>query len=108
MNSLSPCNAKFVIISSEELPVGEPEGRNTQAHSEQPKPRKPISSIHTSMRGSRSPEFACDTSPPYLREESKPDLLTVAAIAIVATVIAGFIHEGLGHGGMCMATGGSR
>jgi hypothetical protein len=41
-----------------------------------------------------------------LREATKPDLLTVAAIAIAATVIADFIHEGLGHGGMCIATGG--
>ncbi len=32
--------------------------------------------------------------------------MTIAAIAIVATVIADFIHEGLGHGGMCVATGG--
>ena len=35
-----------------------------------------------------------------------PDLFTIAAIAMVATVIADFIHEGLGHGGMCAATGG--
>jgi hypothetical protein len=43
---------------------------------------------------------------PFLREATQPDLLTIAAIAIVATVIANFIHEGLGHGGMCLATGG--
>jgi hypothetical protein len=42
---------------------------------------------------------------PRLPEATKPDLLTIAAIAIVATVIADFIHEGLGHGGMCVATG---
>jgi hypothetical protein len=47
-----------------------------------------------------------ESSPPYLPETTKPDLLTIAAIAIVATVIADFIHEGLGHGGMCVATGG--
>jgi len=41
-----------------------------------------------------------------LCEATKPDLLTVAAVAIAATVIADFIHEGLGHGGMCIATGG--
>jgi len=41
-----------------------------------------------------------------LREATKPDLLTIAAITIAATVIADFIHEGLGHGGMCVATGG--
>jgi hypothetical protein len=33
-------------------------------------------------------------------------LLTGAAIAVVATVIANVIHEGVGHGGMCVATGG--
>ncbi len=43
---------------------------------------------------------------PPSREATKPDLLTIAAIAIVATVITNFIHEGLGHGGMCVATGG--
>ncbi len=37
---------------------------------------------------------------------TKTDLLTVAAIAVAATVIADVIHEGLGHGGMCIATGG--
>ena len=35
-----------------------------------------------------------------------PDRWTIAAISIAATVIADFIHEGLGHGGMCVATGG--
>ena len=39
-------------------------------------------------------------------EATKPDLLTIAAIAIVATVIADFIHEALGHGGMGLASGG--
>ena len=47
-----------------------------------------------------------ESTPPSLREATKPDLLTIAAIAVVATVIANFIHEGLGHGGMCVATGG--
>src|SRR4051812_40955087 len=41
-----------------------------------------------------------------LRQATKPDLLTVVAITIAATVIADFIHEGLGHGGMCVASGG--
>jgi hypothetical protein len=36
----------------------------------------------------------------------QPDLLTVAAIAVAAAVIANVIHEGAGHGGMCVATGG--
>ena len=47
-----------------------------------------------------------ESSHPPSREATKPDLLTVAAIAIVATVIANFIHEGFGHGGMCVVTGG--
>lgn len=37
----------------------------------------------------------------------QPDLLTIAAIAIAATAITSVIHEGLGHGGMCVATGGN-
>jgi len=44
-----------------------------------------------------TPSTSCETT--------RPDLLTIAAIAIAATVIADFIHEGLGHGGTCMATG---
>jgi hypothetical protein len=40
-----------------------------------------------------------------LREPSKPDLFTIAAVSIAATVVADLIHEGLGHGGMCVATG---
>ncbi|HLZ43183.1 MAG TPA: hypothetical protein VKQ11_19605 [Candidatus Sulfotelmatobacter sp.] len=44
---------------------------------------------------------AAESSPPRWL-----DLWTIAAIAISATVIANFIHEGLGHGGLCVATGG--
>ncbi|HEY4903297.1 MAG TPA: hypothetical protein VIH89_07495 [Candidatus Sulfotelmatobacter sp.] len=58
------------------------------------------------MAGDTSKDATAESTPPFLREATKPDLLTVAAIAIVATVIANFIHEGLGHGGMCLATGG--
>jgi len=47
-----------------------------------------------------------DPVPSRLRAVTQPDLLTVIAIAIAATAIADFIHEGLGHGGMCLATGG--
>jgi len=32
--------------------------------------------------------------------------LTIAAVGIVAAVLTDFIHEGLGQGGMCVATGG--
>src|SRR5712692_3051718 len=49
-NSLSRCASKFRIISSKDLPVGGPDGLNTQAHSEQPQPRKRPSSIHMSSR----------------------------------------------------------
>jgi hypothetical protein len=44
------------------------------------------------------------TEPPLQR--SHADRLTVIAIAIVATVCADVIHEGLGHGGACLLTGG--
>ncbi len=43
--------------------------------------------------------------PARFSETGNPDLFTIAAIAIVATVITSVIHEGLGHGGMCVATG---
>ena len=46
------------------------------------------------------------SNPSTLREATQPDLLTIVAIAIAATVIADFIHEGIGHGGMCAAGGG--
>ncbi len=45
-------------------------------------------------------------STPRFRLASQQDLMTIAAIAIASTVITNFIHEGLGHGGMCVATGG--
>jgi hypothetical protein len=51
-------------------------------------------------------DATAESSPPRLPEATKPDPLTIVALAIVATVIADFIHEGLGHGGMCIATGG--
>jgi len=35
------------------------------------------------------------------------DLLTVIAIALVAYAVANFLHEGLGHGGACIAVGGT-
>lgn len=58
------------------------------------------------MDANASKDATAESHPPRLREANRPDLLTIAAIAIVATVIADFIHEGLGHGGMCVATGG--
>lgn len=47
-----------------------------------------------------------ESTPSQLHAATHPDLFTITAIAIIATVIADFIHEGLGHGGMCVATGG--
>ena len=41
--------------------MGEPEALNTQPHSEQPKPRKRISSIHKSLRGICFLGSVCDT-----------------------------------------------
>src|SRR5258708_14815834 len=58
------------------------------------------------MAAKAAKDLTAESSPPRLREAIKPNLLTIAAITIAATVIADFIHEGLGHGGMCIATGG--
>ena len=57
-----PHHFKFLIISSKELPAGEPEELNTHAHSEQPKPRKRVLSIHTNLRGTLLSSIVCDTS----------------------------------------------
>ena len=35
-----------------------------------------------------------------------PDLLTVTAIALVAYAASNVLHEGVGHGGACVALGG--
>jgi hypothetical protein len=58
------------------------------------------------MSANAAKDVTARSSPPPSPEATKPDLFTVAAITIVATVIANLIHEGLGHGGMCVATGG--
>ena len=47
-----------------------------------------------------------EPTPSGFSEATKPDLLTIVAITVVATVMANFIHEGIGHGGMCIVTGG--
>jgi hypothetical protein len=39
------------------------------------------------------------------RPQGLPDLWTLAATAVVATVITNVIHEGIGHGGVCVAIG---
>ncbi len=49
-------------------------------------------------------DSTAESSPPSLPTATEPDLLTIVAIAIVATAVANIIHEGLGHGGMCVAT----
>jgi hypothetical protein len=50
--------------------------------------------------------FNAESNQPTWGDASQPHLLTIIALAISATVIADFIHEGIGHGGMCVATGG--
>ena len=44
--------------------MGGPEGLNTQAHSEQAKPRKRFPSIHTSLRNIRLLGSVCDKATP--------------------------------------------
>jgi hypothetical protein len=58
------------------------------------------------MHSNPAKEATAESSFPPSREATKPDLLTIAAVAIVAAVLTDFVHEGLGHGGMCVATGG--
>src|SRR6185436_5781381 len=38
---------------------------------------------------------------------ARPDLATVAAVAVLVDVSATLIHEGLGHGGACLLMGGT-
>jgi hypothetical protein len=52
------------------------------------------------MGANAAKHASADPNPPRLL-----DLWTIAAIAVSAAVITDFIHEGLGHGGMCLATG---
>ncbi len=49
-NSSESCAWKFRVIWSSVLPMGGPEGLNTQAHSEQPHPITLSSLIHTVLR----------------------------------------------------------
>lgn len=58
------------------------------------------------MFANAAKDATSESSRPQSSKATKPDLLTIAAVAIVAAVITDFIHEGLGHGGMCVATGG--
>lgn len=41
-----------------------------------------------------------------MSEAESPDLVTVAAIGMVAYLAANLVHEGLGHGGACLLLGG--
>ena len=58
------------------------------------------------MYSNPSKDATAEPSLPPSREATRPDLLTIVALATVTAVITDFIHEGLGHGGMCAATGG--
>ena len=53
-----------------------------------------------------SGDATAGSHPPRMREAGTPDRFTVVAVAVAAAVIANVIHEGIGHGGMCLATGG--
>lgn len=58
------------------------------------------------MYSNPSKDGTAEPSLPPSRVATRPDLLTIAALATVTAVITDLIHEGLGHGGMCAATGG--
>lgn len=58
------------------------------------------------MAANDARDAMAESSTPRMPETTRPDLLTIVGITVVATVIADLIHEGLGHGGMCVATGG--
>ncbi len=42
-----------------------------------------------------------------MAESEHSDALTIGAIAVFAYVVATMLHEGLGHGGACLLTGGT-
>ncbi len=46
------------------------------------------------------------TQPTGRETTGLPEVLTIIAIAIVATVVADLTHEALGHGGTCLLSGG--
>lgn len=58
------------------------------------------------MYSNPSKDATAEPSLPPSREATRPDLLTIAALATVTAVITDLIHEGVGHGGMCAANGG--
>jgi hypothetical protein len=63
------------------------------------------------MTANAARDASAESRVPRMREASvparcMPELWTIAALAIAAATIADFIHEALGHGGMCLATGG--
>lgn len=41
-----------------------------------------------------------------MAESERSDVLTIGAIAVFAYAIASVLHEGIGHGGACLLTGG--
>ncbi|MDB4946961.1 MAG: hypothetical protein JWP97_6495 [Labilithrix sp.] len=47
-----------------------------------------------------------DDHHPLQGRAERADLLTVAAIGVLAYVVSNVVHEGLGHGGACLAVGG--
>src|SRR5688572_15082633 len=45
--------------------------------------------------------------PAETRAGGEIDIPTVIAVAVVAYAVANILHEGLGHGGTCVLTGGT-
>ena len=42
-----------------------------------------------------------------MKASTRPNLPVLVAISVIATVITSVVHEGVGHGGMCIVTGGT-
>ncbi len=52
------------------------------------------------------PRYAATERTPVANTTSTADICTIVAIAAVAYVCASILHEGIGHGGACVLTGG--
>lgn len=55
---------------------------------------------------SGEPRSAASAPMPEIKVTATADVWTIVAIAVVAYVLADIIHEGIGHGGACVLTGG--
>src|SRR3989442_14938313 len=52
------------------------------------------------------PQDPASSLKPEVKVTAAADPWTIVAVAIVAYVFASIIHEGVGHGGACLLTGG--